>query len=105
MIMKKFMVIVLIGIGIWTGCSKDGTTTSYTPSCSGAAKSYKTDVAPLIQSYCADCHSYGTYSKLFASRSSIRSMIVSGQMPQGKSLSTAQKDAIVCWMDSGAANN
>ena len=103
--MKKLMFVLLIGLDVWTGCSKDATTTSYTPSCSGTAKSYKTDVAPLIQTYCGNCHDYGTYSKLYASRSSVRNMIVSGQMPQGTSLSTAQKDAIVCWMDSGASNN
>lgn len=103
--MKKLIVVLLLGIGVWASCSKDTTTTAYTPSCSGTAKSYKTDVAPLIQSYCGNCHNYGTYSKLYASRSSVRSMIVSGQMPQGGSLTTAQKDAIVCWMDNGAANN
>jgi hypothetical protein len=103
--MKKLVVVMLISIGVWTGCSKNSTTASYTPSCSGAVKSYKTDVAPIIQTYCGNCHSYGTYTKLYASRSSVRSMIVSGQMPQGSSLSTAQKDAIVCWMDNGAANN
>lgn len=105
--MKKILfVAVMIGLGFWTGCSKDSTTTPYTPTCDGTVKSYKNDVAPIINASCAGCHSnFGTYSQLYASRNSIRSNVVSGQMPQNGSLTTAQKDAIACWVDSGAANN
>lgn len=105
--MKKILFVALISIGLISGCSKDNTTaTSYTPNCSGAVKSYKTDVAPIIRTSCGGCHqNFGTYSLLFGSRSSVRSMVVSGQMPQGSTLSTTQKDAIVCWIDNGAANN
>lgn len=103
---KKLMIVVLVSMGIWTGCSKDSTTVAYTPSCSGATKSYKNDVAPLMRSSCTGCHgNLSTYSGLVASKASVRSMIVSGQMPQGGSLTNTQKDAIVCWIDSGAANN
>jgi PBP1b-binding outer membrane lipoprotein LpoB len=105
--MKKFLFVLFVSAGLISGCSKDNATaTSYTPTCSGAVKSYKTDVAPIIQASCSGCHqNFSTYSQLYASRTSVRSMIVSGQMPQGSSLSTVQKDAIVCWMDNGAANN
>ena len=103
---KKLMIVILVSMGIWTGCSKDSTTVAYTPSCSGTTKSYKNDVAPLIKSYCSGCHgNLSSYSSLASSRVSVRSMIVSGQMPQGSSLTTTQKDAIICWIDSGAANN
>ncbi len=103
--MKKILFLALISLGLWTGCSKDITTTPYTPSCKGV-KSYKTDVAPIIESACAGCHqNFGNYSQLYYSRNSVRSMVVSGQMPPGGSLSTAQKDAIACWIDSGAPNN
>ncbi len=104
--MKKFMFLVLLGIGIWSGCSKDSTTSSYTPTCDGTVKSYKNNVAPIIQSACAGCHqNYSSYSNLFASRNSVRSAIVSGNMPRSGSLTTAQKDAIACWVDNGAPNN
>ena len=103
--MKKILAVLLVSFGLWTSCSKDSTTDTYSPSCNGVVKSYKTDVTPLVQSACGNCHSFGSYSSLYASRNSVRSMIVSGQMPQGGSLSTAQKDAIVCWIDSGASNN
>lgn len=107
LVMRKILVLAVISFGLWTSsCSKDNTTDSYTPSCNGTIKSYTNDVAPLIESSCANCHAnFNTYSKLYASRNSVRSMVVSGQMPQGKSLTTAQKDAIVCWIDSGASNN
>ncbi|MEI6059531.1 MAG: hypothetical protein WCR72_02430 [Bacteroidota bacterium] len=105
--MKKILVLGLLSVAIWSGCSKYATTdTTYTPTCSGTVKSYRTDVAPIIQSYCAGCHSnFNTYSKLSGSRSSVRSMVVSGQMPQGTSLSSTQKDVIACWIDNGAPNN
>jgi hypothetical protein len=105
--MKNFLLLILLGFLVLSGCKKDNTSIdSYTPSCSGAAKSYKTDVAPIIESECSGCHqNYSTYSQVSASQNSIRSAVVSGQMPQGSSLTNAQKDAIACWIDSGAANN
>jgi hypothetical protein len=106
--MKKILIILVFTIGLFSGCTKDNGNAgiAYTPTCSGTAKSYKTDVAPLIQSYCAGCHSnYSTYAQLSASKSTIRSVIVSGSMPRNSSLSSTQKDAIVCWIDNGAANN
>jgi hypothetical protein len=106
--MKKILIILAFSFGVISGCTKDNGSsgTAYSPSCSGTAKSYKTDVAPLIQSYCAGCHSsYSTYSQLSGSKNSVRSTIVSGSMPKGTSMSASQKDAIVCWIDNGAANN
>jgi len=104
--MKETLLITMLGLALWTGCSKDSTTTPYTPSCNGTVKSYSTDVAPIIQADCSGCHqNLSTYSQVFASRNSVRSVIVSGQMPKGGSLSTSQKDAVVCWIDNGAPNN
>ena len=104
--MKKILVGLLISFGLWTGCSKDSASNPYTPTCDGTVKSYMADVAPVIQSACSGCHqNYSNYSQLYASRTSVRSAIVSGQMPRGSSLSTAQKNAIICWIDNGAANN
>lgn len=105
--MKKILVVLMFALGLFTACSKDSlTASSYTPSCDGTVKSYQSNVAPLIQTYCAGCHSnYSTYANLSASKNSVRSQIVSGNMPRGSALSTAQKDAIVCWIDNGAPNN
>jgi len=103
--MKKLLVILTMALGLWTSCSKDSSSSTYTPSCNGTAKSYATDVAPLIQAYCGGCHNFNSYSTVAASANSIRSMIASGQMPRGGSLTNAQKDIIVCWIDNGAKNN
>ncbi len=107
--MKKLIVIVimLMSIGLWTGCSKiSNSNSSYTPSCSGAIKSYKTDVAPLIKTYCSGCHSnFSTYTSLYADRNNVSGQIENGNMPRGTSLSSTQKDAVICWISSGAPNN
>lgn len=85
--------------------------------CSGPAKSFITDVNPIIQSTCAtdsDCHGTGSnsgpgallnYSQIFNAHSDIRSAILSGTMPKGGHLSATNRNAIICWVDSGAQNN
>jgi uncharacterized membrane protein len=105
--MKKILVIALVSLGLWTGCSKiSNTDTTYTPTCDGTVKSYKSNVAPIIQSACSGCHNnLGTYSQLSAAKSSVRNSIVSGSMPRGSSLSSTQKNAVICWIDNGAPNN
>lgn len=80
-------------------------------------KAFAADVNPIIQSSCANniaCHSSGSvngpgaltsYSAIFNSRTSIRSAVSSGSMPKNSTLSTSQKNSILCWIDSGAPNN
>ncbi len=93
-----------ICLSFFIGCKK--ASTDFTPSCTGAAKSYVTDVKPIIQAYCVQCHSsYSSYSQISASKSSIRSTIIDGSMPKSSSISTDQKNKIVCWIDAGAPNN
>ena len=102
---KRIFGMLVISVFIWS-CSKTNTSPSYTPDCTGAAKSFSSDVRPLIQSSCSGCHSnFSGYSQISGSKASIRSRIVSGSMPQGGSLSDAQKNIIVCWIDNGAPNN
>jgi hypothetical protein len=105
--MKKILVVLAFAVGLVSACSKDSLTgSSYTPTCDGTVKSYQNNVAPIIQANCAGCHSnYSSYANLSASKNSVRNQIVSGNMPRGGALSTAQKDAIVCWIDNGAPNN
>jgi hypothetical protein len=79
-------------------------------------KAFAADVNPIIQSRCAiaGCHAAGStnsggpftnYTEIFNKRSNIRTQVSSGRMPQGSSLTTAQKNSIICWIDSGAPNN
>jgi hypothetical protein len=101
------------------GCSKDsgGGTNNTTVNCSTVTnKAFASDVSPIIQTVCAvaGCHATGSangpgaltnYTQVFNARTLIRSAVSSGAMPQGSTLSSAQKNSIICWIDSGAPNN
>lgn len=103
--MKAKIISALIGVVFFASCKKDSNTT-YTPTCDGTTKSWVTDVKPIMDGYCANCHSsFSIYSSVSNSLSSIRSKIVDGTMPKSFSLTTAQKDKVVCWIDNGAPNN
>jgi len=101
-------------------CSKgDSDTGNPNPppaTCTGPAKSFSSDVNPLIQSFCnkSGCHASGStngpgpltnYSQVFSARAVIRNAVATGLMPKDATLTAAQKNAIVCWIDSGAPNN
>ncbi len=113
--LKKALLIASV-FAVLYACSKS-TDNATTVDCSGIAKSFSTDVNPIIQATCttnSGCHGSGsnngpgellTYSEIFSSRSSIRSAVASGSMPKTGSLTTAQKNAIICWIDNGAPNN
>ena len=85
--------------------------------CNGPAKSFTNDVNPVIQASCATnsgCHAAGSnngpgpllnYSQVFNARSDIRSSVASGHMPMNGSLTATEKNAILCWIENGAANN
>lgn len=112
--MKKFLIAVLV-VGLFS-CSKRENQNA-AEDCSGPAKSFTTDVKPVLQSTCNDdsgCHGSGSingpgpllnYSQVFNARLSIRSVVASGQMPVNGKLTTSQKNAILCWLDNGALNN
>ena len=81
-----------------------------------ANKAFTADVNPIIQSSCAltGCHEAGSrngpgaltnYSQVFNSRTTIQSAVSSGTMPKTGSITTSQKNSILCWIQSGAANN
>jgi len=105
--------------GFFAACSKSGGGGSggggSNPDCS-TTQSFSTKVNPIIQANCtnAGCHdatsSNGpgaliTYQRIFDNRAAIRSAVQSGLMPKDHALSAAQKTAIICWIDQGAANN
>ena len=82
--------------------------------CGTVAKSFTTEVQPLLLASCSECHGAGsgngpgaltTYNEIFNARSLIRSAVSSGRMPRNGSLTAAQKATIICWIDNGAPNN
>ncbi len=99
-----------------TGNNSSGGGTGSTLDCSTMPKSFATDVNPIVQNFCnaSGCHAAGSsngpgpltnYSQVFNARASIRPAIASGLMPQGSSLTTAQKNSFLCWIDNGAPEN
>jgi hypothetical protein len=76
--------------------------------------SLSSDIEPIVQSNCAipNCHVSGGRSpnlsrktSILDNASSIRSEVISGSMPRGRTLSQSQIDLIRCWVDNGAKDN
>lgn len=114
------LVLIFSTLVISSGCSKDngggGGGGSTTVDCATVtSKAFAANVSPIIQASCAlaGCHATAgngpgaltTYSQISTNAGAIRSAVSSGRMPQGSTLSTAQKNSIICWIDSGAPNN
>jgi len=117
--MKKTLIFISI-LCVVISCSKSGSGSNPTPApldCGENIKSFATDVNPIIQTFCAfnaGCHNAGSnngpgellkYSQVFSARLAIRAAVSSGRMPLNSSLSLAQKNAIICWIDNGAPEN
>jgi hypothetical protein len=113
--MKKFYLIASLII-IVQACSKSGGQKNTPVDCNTVAKSFITDVNPIIQTYCnvPACHASGSvngpgpltnHTQVFSARFQIRAAIHSGLMPQNTTLTGSQKNTIICWIDGGAANN
>jgi hypothetical protein len=114
--MRNVLTVATIVIATLVACKKTSTTTT-TTDCSGSNKSFSSDVKSIISSSCAigsSCHGSGsnrgcgpltTYAEIYANRNSVSSSVSSGSMPQGSSLTSTQKNNIICWVNQGAANN
>ncbi len=111
---KTLLIIALFTVAGMAACKKS--TTNFSPDCTNSY-SYATDVAPLITTYCATnsrCHASGssegpgaltTYTAIYNNRGSIGNSVSSGSMPQGSTLTDAQKTIILCWISGGAPEN
>lgn len=115
--MKKVMLLLCVVVALYA-CSKSNAGTGgavFTPTCTGT-ESFSANVSSIIQSSCAisGCHAAGssngpgaltTYQQIFNNRAAIRTAVANGTMPKSGSLSTTQKNLILCWIDNGAASN
>ncbi len=117
---KAFIVLTIIFLTVFVSisCSKDGggggTTTV---DCNTVTnKAFAADVNPIVQASCGTigCHdalssngpgALTNYTQVFSNRSIIRTAVSNGTMPKNTTLSTGQKNSIICWIDSGAPNN
>ena len=115
--MKKIVTVVSFILLVTLSCNKDTGGGTTTVDCSTVTnKAFAADVNPIIQGTCniSGCHAAGSfngpgaltnYAQISAAGSSIKTAVSSGRMPQGSSLSIAQKNAIICWVNSGTPNN
>ena len=98
------------------GGNGGGDGTPFTPNCNGAAINFTADVFPIFQSVCGQsgCHNSGSvngpgpltnYAEINAAKGLIRPAIISAFMPRNTTLTSAQKNTIICWIDAGAPNN
>lgn len=122
--MKKSILVVLTAFFMIVACSKSsdgggggngggggGT------NCSGVASAFAANVNPIIQTTCATdatCHGNGSingpgpllnYTQIFNARVAIKTAVGNGTMPKTGTLTAAQKNSIICWVDGGAPNN
>ncbi len=123
--MKKVFMITLFYLSttlVFTACSKSDSTpgggsNGITFSCAGISPKFSTDVQPILTSVCSinsNCHAAGSansggpftiHVEVFAKKSNIRAAILAGTMPQSGTITQAQINAFICWIDSGAPNN
>ncbi len=122
--MKKSILLILGAILIIVSCSKSGTTGGGgnnggggSLDCTGVNSAFAANVNPIIQGSCAtnaSCHGTGsnngpgpllTYTQIFNARAAIRGSVAAGTMPKTGTITTQQKNSILCWVDAGAPNN
>ena len=88
--------------------------------CDPLGDSFLQNIQPILQLFCEGCHSGSSPNGNLSltTHSQIQTVALDGRlmnalhgtngynlMPQNTTLSTAQKNAIICWIDSGALNN
>jgi len=127
--MKKGILIILGSFLLMVSCSKSGGSDGgaggstggggggTTIDCTGIASAFAANVNPIIQSTCAtdaSCHGAGsangpgpllTYTQISSASVLIKPAVASGTMPKTGTLTTAQKNSIICWINGGALNN
>lgn len=110
---QLFMLLLTCMI-LMIACSKNSTTDTkaLTSNCDPNTSFSKT-ILPLFNSTCntSGCHdgpnaaALDNFLVVHDNASQIRASVSSGRMPRGKTLSVADKTAILCWIDNGAKNN
>jgi hypothetical protein len=114
---KKISIVLTGSILLLNSCYNDKEEILYPgATCDGVSARFSADVSPIIQQSCAvsGCHATGStngpgpltnYTQIKDAAVQIKQAVVSGFMPKGSTLPTAQIRTISCWVDAGAPNN
>ena len=113
---KTALYLLLLCVIIFARCTKTGSGGDPSPKdpCAGISFTFSVNVQPIINTSCTGCHGANStnsggplidYNLIFAKRSNIKFQVENGLMPKGGSLTIAQKNIIICWINSGAPNN
>ncbi len=120
--MKKtalFVALMFLVCTLFMMACKKGSSSGDVPAdvCTTVTAKFAANVLPLMQTKCSfnsSCHGTGsinsggvllTYAQISAKSASVKSQIAAGIMPQTGSMTTAEKNVIICWVNSGAMNN
>jgi len=126
--MKKSILVILAAFLLIASCSKGGGDDpggggngggggGGSVNCTGVASAFAANVNLIIQTKCATdatCHGAGsangpgplqTYNQIFAARIAIKTAVGNGTMPKTGTITTAEKNSIICWVDAGGPNN
>jgi hypothetical protein len=117
--MRRDIILLIIAlVALCIGCKKNIADPGVTPqTCDGIDSRFSAKVFPIIQASCASsagCHGNGStngpgpltsFALIRNASAAIKTAVVSGQMPLGGSLTTQEKNAIICWVNSGTPDN
>lgn len=107
------LLILLLGV-FFASCTnhvEEMTEPDESDSDNGKFVSFIADVRPIINANCVQCHNGSQfpdlrdYSKVSANSANVKSAVSNRRMPLGGSLTNAEINIIVSWIDSGALNN
>ncbi len=116
--MKK--IFLILGLFLIASCSKStGTSKSFSSSDCTSTISYKTDIQPIMNSYCTSCHqpsnakggyTLTTYSGVTSNTSKVLASMLHNSgakaMPENADqLSDDLLKKMYCWVNQGAKNN
>ena len=120
--MKKFiniLISIFILLFFIPSCQKCEPLPVHVDPCAGLSFKFAVDVQPIINTKCATrpgCHAAGSinrggpltnYNEVFDKKEACKVSIITSTMPPNPrdSLTTVQKNIIICWINSGAPNN
>lgn len=108
--LHKIIVVASVAAGA-VACTKEGTVAV---TCGSTVPSYSSEVSAVMRQCCTSCHGSGnarggvalhSYGTLKQNSSGVRKIFTSSLSHEGVSLTTEQRNTVVCWIDNGMPNN